>query len=182
MHSSYFGLFFRAALVVRWLNFSCTFPSDFGRHCPSLDVISWFQKLPPDFGRFCSIINTSVWFKTISTPFRTLTSDLWCYCLTMILLVRSKVKGLERNIIKTRDLVVRRPISANPWWNFHPGSFFSLFRKPFSNTFLFTASGNNTADKNNLAEFFKAFRSEITFHTNLGLYQTSFEQPSPRLC
>ena len=170
MHSSYFGLFFRASLVVRWLNFSCTFPSDFGRHCPSLDVISWFQKLPPDFGRFCSIINTSVWFKTISTPFRTLTSDFWCYCLTMILLVRSKVKGLERNIIKTRDLVVRRPISANPWWNFHPGSFFSLFRKPFSNTFLFTASGNNTADKNNLTEFFKAFRSEIKFHTNLGLY------------
>ena len=68
--------------------------------------------------------------------------------------------------------VVRRPISANPGLNFNLRFFIPLLKSLFGKIFsvLFKASNSHTLDKKNSIELsFKAFRSEIGFHTNPGL-------------
>ena len=65
--------------------------------------------------------------------------------------------------------VVRRPISANPGLNFSLGLFIPLLKILFGVVFnvIFKASNRHILDKKNLTEFsFKAFRSEIRFHSN----------------
>ena len=75
-----------------------------------------------------------------------------------------------------------RLIGLNPRLNFDPGLFISLYKSLSRKTFsiLFRASSNHIIEEKNNMEFFnKAFKSEITFHTNPGLSWPSFEQPSP---
>ena len=78
--------------------------------------------------------------------------------------------------------VVRRPTGANMELNFNPGFYISLFQIIFQIAFsiLFRASPTQIVGKISLTEFsFKAFRSEIKFHTNPGLSHPSFNQPNP---
>ena len=78
--------------------------------------------------------------------------------------------------------VVRRPTGANMELNFNPGFYISLFQIIFQIAFsiLFRPSNTQIVGKISLTEFsFKAFRSEIKFHTNPGLSYPSFKQPNP---
>ena len=63
--------------------------------------------------------------------------------------------------------VVWRLISANPWLNFILGFFIPLFKSLYRIIFSVPfRESNYIVDKKNCTEFsFKAFRSEIIFHT-----------------
>ena len=68
--------------------------------------------------------------------------------------------------------VVQWPINASPGLNFNAGFYISFFQSLLEKIFplLFRTSNDQIANKKVLTEFsFKAFRSEIKFHANLGL-------------
>ena len=75
--------------------------------------------------------------------------------------------------------VALRPTGANMELNFNPGFYISLFQIIFQIAFS-RPSNTQILGKISLPEFsFKAFRSEIKFHTNPRLSHPSFNQPNP---
>ena len=100
---------------------------------------------------------------------------------TRLLLVRKQVPAplsLTLVLLPVLGLVVWRLISNNPWLNVNWGFFIPNIQKHFP--ILFRTSSHQIVDKQNCLEFpFRAFRSEIRFHTDPGLSWPSFKQPSP---
>ena len=141
--------------------------------------------------RFCVLL-CSLWLCEISInqfnffSFFQIKVSMWLMSgflnsqVTRLLLVRKQVPAplsLTLVLLPVLGLVVWRLISNNPRLNVNWGFFIPNIQKHFP--ILFRTSSHQIVDKQNCLEFpFKAFRSEIRFHTDPGLSWPSFKQPS----